>query len=329
MKIQTYTLSIPDEIEITFLNYGGIIQKLKVPDRKGKMEDVVLGFDNPEDYLKDHPYFGALIGRYANRIKNGSFTIGKNTYSLPKNEGANTLHGGVKGFDKVFWDVQKNLDGQSCTLRYESPDMEEGFPGKLRAEVTYTINRGREFVIDYKVSSNKATPVNLTSHAYFNLGGPSSSSILDHELWINSDCITEVNEELIPTGEIVPVKYPFDFRQHKRIGLDLEKVPGGYDHNFVLNDVPIYDPKARLMDPVSGRMMEILTTEPGLQFYSGNFLSGALTGKNGMKYQKHSGLCLETQHFPDSPNQPHFPSTLVGPLAPYFSKTIYKFTAGV
>lgn len=329
MKIQTYTLSIPDEIEITFLNYGGIIQTLKVPDKNGKMEDVVLGFDNPEDYLKDHPYFGALIGRYANRIKNGSFTIGKNTYSLPKNEGANTLHGGVKGFDKVFWDVHKNLDGHSCTLRYESPDMEEGFPGKLQVEVTYTINRGREFVIDYKIRSNKATPVNLTSHAYFNLGGPSSSSILDHELWINSDSITEVNENLIPTGEIVPVKYPFDFRQHKRIGLDLEKVPGGYDHNFVLNEVPIYDPKARLRDPVSGRMMEILTTEPGLQFYSGNFLSGTLTGKNGMKYQKHSGLCLETQHFPDSPNHPHFPSTLVGPLAPYFSKTIYKFTSGV
>lgn len=327
MNIQTYTLSIPGEIEVTFLNYGGIIQKLKVPDKHGKMEDVVLGFDNPEEYLKDHPFFGAIIGRYANRIKNGQFSIGQEEITLTRNEGSNTLHGGKKGLDKVFWDVHKNPDGQSYTLRYESPDKEEGFPGKLQVEVTYTIDKGRELVIDYKVTSDKVTPVNLTNHSYFNLGGPTSTSILDHELWINGDAITEVDKDLIPTGELIPLKYPFDFRHHKRVGLDLGKIPGGYDHNFVLNEVPIYDPKARLLDPTSGRMMEIFTTEPGLQFYSGNFLSGKIKGKNGVVYQKHAGLCLETQHFPDSPNHPQFPTTLVGPEAPYFSKTIYKFTA--
>lgn len=326
-EIETYTLKVPGQIEMTFLNYGGIIQKLLVPDKNGVMEDVVLGFDNPDDYKKTHPYFGAIVGRYANRIAKGEFSLHGERYRLAVNNGPNSLHGGIHGFDKAFWKIRKSLDGMSYTLSHESPDGDEGYPGKLSVDVTYTLTKGRELVIDYRATTDRETIINLTNHSYFNLGGRNSDSILDHELWINADYYTAVDSDLTPTGDLMQVHGAKDFREHKKIGKDIEHVTGGYDHNFVLNEAPLYDPKARLIHSTSGRMMEVLTTEPGLQFYSGNFLDGSLQGKNGVKYQKHQGLCLETQHFPDSPNHPKFPSTVLKPGEVFSSKTIYKFSS--
>lgn len=326
MKIQSYTLSIPGEIEVTFLNYGGIIQKILVPDKNNHMEDVVLGFDNPEDYKKDHPYFGALIGRYANRIAEGKFTLDGRTFTLQKNNGKNSLHGGLIGLDRVFWNVEKNPDNLSYTLTHKSPDGHEGYPGNLEIEVTYRISNGRELIIDYRATTDKPTPVNLTNHTYFNLGGKNAENILDHELWINADHYTVVSDDLIPTGDIFSIIGAKDFREHKAIGKDVGNLNGGYDHNYVLNEAPIFDPKARLFHPGSGRTMEVFTTEPGIQFYSGNQLDGKLVGKNGVKYGKYQGLCLETQHFPDSPNHSHFPDTILRPGEVYNSKTIYRFS---
>lgn len=320
MKIKTYKLSIPGEIEVTFLNYGGIIQKLLVPDKEGKMIDVVLGFDDPEDYRKEHPYFGALIGRYANRIARGRFTLNGKSFELATNNGPNSLHGGFIGFDRVFWEVQKNADGRSCTLRHTSPAGHEGYPGNLEVEVTYTIDKGRELVIDYKAITDEPTVINLTNHSYFNLTGD-AQSILSHELWLNADRYTEVDDDLTPTGRVLTVTSDMDFRSHRKIAY------GGYDHNFVLNDAPLRDPKARLLDPNSGLMMEVFTTEPGIQFYSGNFLDGTLVGKGNRNYEKHAGLCLETQHFPDSPNHDEFPTTTLNPGEEFISKTIYKFSS--
>lgn len=319
MKIKTYTLSIPGQIEVTFLNYGGIIQKLMVPDKDGRMGDVVLGFDNPEDYRNEHPYFGALVGRYANRIANGRFTLDGKTYQLATNNGPNALHGGLTGFNRVFWDVIENPDGMSFTLKHHNPAGHEGYPGNLLVEVTYTIDKGRELIIDYKATTDEATVINLTNHSYFNLTG--RGTILDHELWLNANRYTEVDDNLTPTGKLPDVTGDMDFRSHRKI------THGGYDHNFVLNEAPLRDPKARLIDPKTGRMMEVFTTEPGIQFYSGNFLDGTLTGKNQEKYHKYAGLCLETQHFPDSPNHPEFPVTILRPGEEFISKTIYKFTS--
>lgn len=327
MKIETFKLSIPNELELTFLNYGGIIQRLRVPDKNGKMDDVVLGFDEPEDYTKDHPYFGALIGRYANRIAKGRFQLEGKHYELAINNGPNSLHGGLIGFDRVLWEVKENPDHFSYTLFHRSPHGHEGYPGNLDVEVTYTISKSRELIIDYKVTTDHATPVNLTNHAYFNLSGISEKNILEHELWINADKFTEVDSDLTPTGKLIDVTGPMDFREHKTIGRDIDKVPGGYDHNYVLSNIPLRDPKARLVDPQSGRMLEIFTTQPGIQFYSGNFLDGSLIGKNRIRYQKHQGLCLETQHFPDSPNHKHFPTTVLRPGEEFISKTIYKFSS--
>lgn len=327
MKILAFTLSIPDEIEVTFLNYGGIIQKLRVPDKNGKMDDVVLGFDDPDDYKKDHPYFGALIGRYANRIAKGRFELEGKNYVLAINNGPNSLHGGLIGFDRVTWNVEGSSDHLSYTLYHHSPHGHEGYPGNLDVEVTYTVSKSRELIIDYKATTDRATPINLTNHVYFNLSGMSEKNILDHELWINADKFTEVDSDLTPTGKLPDVTGLMDFREHKRIGTDLNQVPGGYDHNYVLNNVPLRDPKARLVDPHSGRMLEVFTTQPGLQFYSGNFLDGTLVGKNQIRYQKHHGLCLETQHFPDSPNHKHFPDTILRPGDEFISKTIYKFSS--
>jgi aldose 1-epimerase len=322
LKIESFQLKIPHQIEITFLNYGGIIQCLKVPDKFGTMGDVVLGFDDPEDYQRiDHPYFGALVGRYANRIANGLFTLNGERYALPKNDGPNSLHGGLKGFDKAFWKVQMNPDKLSCTLTLKSPDGDEGYPGNLDVEVTYTLTHGRELVIDYRAISDKDTIINLTNHSYFNLGLDHENDILGHELWINADKYTAVDDNLTPTGELNSVEGDMDFREHRAIG------KGGYDHNFVLNEAPLYDPKARLIHPPSGRMMEVFTTEPGLQFYSGNFLDGKIKGKNQKSYQRHHGVCLETQHFPDSPNHPNFPSTLLKAGEVFTSKTMYKFSS--
>ena len=326
MNIKSYVLSIPGEIEVTFLNYGGIIQKILVPDKTGKMDDVVLGFDRPQDYLNGHPYFGSIIGRFANRIANAEFELEGKKYKLNANDRAHSLHGGKMGFDKVFWEIERDPDGHSCTLRYRSPDGEEGYPGNLEVEVTYTITKGREFVISYNARTDKTTFVNLTNHTYFNLSG-SDETILGHELWINADHFTAIDKELIPSGEIFTLKGAKDFREHKLIGKDIDDLPGGYDFNYVLNDAPLRDPKARLLHHQSGRMLEILTTEPALQFYSGNSLNGSTRGKNGLHYKKYQGLCLETQHYPDSPHHPRFPSTLLRPGEEYSSRTIYKFSS--
>lgn len=326
-KIECFELKIPGQIEMTFLNYGGIIQKLLVPDKNGKMEDIVLGFDNPEDYLNTHPYFGALVGRYANRIAKGEFTLHGERYHLAVNNGPNSLHGGLKGFDKAYWKVKKNPDNHSFTLTHFSPDGDEGYPGNLNIEVTYTLTEKRELVIDYKATTDRETVINLTNHSYFNLGGRNGSDILNHELWINADYYTVVDSDLTPTGNLMEVRGPRDFLTHKKIGKDIEHVPGGYDHNWVLNEAPLYDPKARLVHPYSGRMMEVFTTEPGIQFYSGNFLDGTIRGKDKVRYEKHQGLCLETQHFPDSPNHPKFPTTVLKPGEVFTSKTIYKFSS--
>jgi aldose 1-epimerase len=325
-KVQSYTLKIPNEIEVTFLNYGGIIQRIVVPDKKKKMDDVVLGFDDIEDYQKDHPYFGSLIGRYGNRISQGKFNLNNKKYTLAVNNGPNSLHGGLRGFDKVMWDVQKNSDGHSYTLSYQSPDGDEGYPGNLKVEVTYTISQSRELVIDYRATTDQQTPINLTNHTYFNLAGTTTNSILDHELWINADHYTAVDKDLTPTGEIFSAKGAKDFREHKKIGQDIEHINGGYDYNYVLNDAPLFDPKARLYHHASGRTLEVFTTEPGLQFYSGNFLDGSIRGKEGIPYQKYHGLCLETQHFPDSPNHSNFPTTILKPGEAFTSKTIYRFS---
>ena len=325
-KIKTFHLSVPNEIELTFLDYGGIIQSLKVPDKNGLMDDVVLGFDSPEEYLNDHPYFGALIGRYANRINAGTFGLDGKEYNLSLNTPPTTLHGGERGFDKVIWEVDNGSDGKSFNLSYLSPDGENGFPGNLKVEVTYSVTVNRELVIDYRVTTDKPTPINLTNHSYFNLGGIKHPNILDHELWINADHFTVVNKDLIPTGEIFSVLGSKDFRTHKKIGDEIKNLPNGLDHNFVLNEVPLRDPKARLYHPSSGRMMEVFTTEPGLQVYTGNLLDGSIQGKEGISYQKNHALCLETQHFPDSPNHLHFPSTILRPEEIFNSKTIYRFS---
>lgn len=325
MKIQSYKLIIPGEIEVTFLNYGGIIQSIIVPDQHGKMDDIVLGFDHTDQYQKEHPYFGALIGRYANRIARGTFSLEGKNYQLPKNNGPNSLHGGIKGLDKVFWEVHRNSE-LSFSLSHISPDGDEGYPGKLCVQVSYTITKERELVIDYKASSDQATPVNLTNHSYFNLGGKDSENILNHELYIDADSFTEVDKDLTPTGKLLSVTGPMDFRVQKSIGQDIAKIDGGYDHNFVLNNVPFESPKARVVHPDSGRVMEVFTTTPGLQFYSGNFLDGSLIGKAGKTYQKYAGLCLETQYFPDSPNHLNFPDTILRPGEKYISKTVYKFS---
>ena len=312
MKIETFQLNIPGEITVTFLNYGGIIQNILVPDKSGQMGNVVLGFPEAQDYQKiDHPYFGALVGRYANRIARGKFSLDGKDYKLAINNGPNALHGGLKGFDKVFWNVER-LSDLSCLLRYTSPDGEEGYPGKLNIEVTYSL-KGRAIEIEYRAVTDSHTILNLTNHSYFNLRG--KGTILDHELMLNADRFTEVDETLIPTGELKPVTPAMDFRAQKAIGKDIQAVKGGYDHNYVLNQGEL---KARLFDPYSGRSMEVHTTQPGIQFYSGNFLDGKL-------FPKHAALCLETQHFPDSPNHPQFPCTELKAGDVFSSRTIYKF----
>jgi aldose 1-epimerase len=307
MNIETYQMKIPGVIEVKFLNYGGIVQEIIVPDKNKQMTNVVLGYTNPKDYLKDDSYLGALIGRYANRISFGHFKLEGKDYSLTKNHGPHTLHGGNVGFNKVIWNVRELIPQESYLLSYVSKDGEEGFPGNLEIEVTYTITKGREFIINYKATTDKATYLNLTNHTYFNLSGNMSSSILSHKVWINADYYTEVDKDLIPTGKFLRVEGRFDFRKLKEINEE-------YDHNFVLNEAPIRDPKARVIDPTSGRMLEVFTTRPGLQFYTGNFLK-----------QKNTGLCLETQHYPDSPNHPDFPTTLLRPGEMFQEETILAF----
>lgn len=335
-EVVIYTLRNSKGMVAEITNYGGIIRSLTAPDRDGNFEDIVLGYDTLGEYEKENPYFGALIGRFGNRIALGKFSLNGEQYTLTTNDGPNHLHGGDRGFDKVVWDAEPSMteDGPSLLLKYVSADGEEGYPGTLTAEVRYTLTDDNEIRIDYQATSDQATPVNLTHHSYFNLSGNARRDILGHHLQIAADYFTPVDNTLIPTGEYRPVDgTPFDFRSAKAIGEDIEAeneqltFGGGYDHNWVLEKEALGELKymATLSDPESGRVMKIHSTEPGLQFYSGNFLDGTLTGK-GVLYQHRYGLCLETQHFPDSPNQPDFPSTFLQPGQVYGSRTIYSFS---
>lgn len=332
MEIKKYTLKNASGMEVDCINYGGIITRVLVADKNGKMGDVVLGFDDPNDYQKhtEHPYFGAIVGRYGNRIAKGRFTLNGKEYKLAVNNGPNALHGGVKGFDKVFWNVEEMKKENALKFTYTSKDGEEGFPGNLNVSVTYKLTDANEIKIDYKATTDKATPVNMTNHSYFNLSADKDQSILDHVIMINADGYTAVDQDLTPTGETTKLAgTEMDFIKPKRIGKDIAKVKegGGYDHNFVLRDASnTLKQAATLHDPKSGRFLEVLTTEPGIQFYSGNFLDGKLKGKNGDAYKKNDGLCLETQHFPDSPNHPIFPSTILVPGKELVSTTVYKFS---
>ena len=334
--IEQVTLTNSHGLQLTAISYGGTITSLKVPDKNGRVADVVLGFDSPAQYFADPPppFFGAIIGRYGNRIAKGKFALEGKTYTLATNNGPNHLHGGNKGFDKVLWNIETPKDGQaSAVFTRKSPDGEEGYPGNLSVRFVYTLTDKDELVIEYHATTDKATPVNLTNHSYFNLAGEGSGDILGHELMINADRYTPVDDTLIPTGQLAPVAgTPFDFRKPTAIGARIEqndqqiKNGKGYDHNWVLNRPGAgLQLAARLTDPKSGRTMEVRTTEPGLQFYSGNFLDGTIKGKHGHVYGHRNGLCLETQHYPDSPNQKTFPSTILRPGQSYDSKTIYAF----
>ena len=334
--VDIYTLTNSNHIEIKITNYGGIVTSLKVPDKNGKLEDVVLGFNNLEDYKKKSPYFGCIAGRYANRIGNAEFVIDGEKFTLAKNNGENSLHGGLKGFDKVLWDAEPvtGKDFQSLKLTYLSRDGEEGFPGNLDVEVTYTLAEDNSFRIDYMASTDQATVINLTNHTYWNLAGEGSGDVLKHELMINADYFTPTDHGSIPTGELRPVENtPLDFRKPRFIGdgvdSDYEQVKlcRGYDHNFVINPDEDKEMKlaATVYEPAGGRYMEIYTTEPGVQFYSANFLFG-VTGKSGKAYAPRGAFCLETQHFPDSPNKPEFPSVVLRPGETYKSTTLHKFS---
>lgn len=324
-----YTLTNPKGMRVSILNYGGTVTQLWVPDRKGELGDVVLGFDSLSGYLqKANPYFGCLVGRYGNRIAKGRFMLEGQAYQLTLNDHGNTLHGGVQGLDKVIWQASKPAGDSSLKLTYTSKDGDQGFPGNLVIEVVYTLSSDNALQIAYSATTDKATPVNLTNHCYFNLSAGKQNTILDHEVMLQAEKFTAVDSLLIPTGQLPDVKgTPMDFTTPKKIGAELAAVKGGYDHNWVLkrkgNDL---EKIATAYDASSGRFMEVFTTEPGLQFYTGNFLDGTLQGKQQQKYQQHAGFCMETQHFPDAPNQPSFPNTIVKPGETYRSLTHYRFS---
>ena len=329
--VEAFTLTNTNGVRLTAITYGGIITELHVPDRTGAMGDVVLGFDSLDGYLKDHPFFGAIIGRYGNRIGKAQFSLDGQAYTLAANNGEHHLHGGIKGFDKVVWHGELAATGAGVTFTRRSADGEEGYPGNLDVTVTYTLNDQNALVVDYAATTDKATPVNLTQHSYFNLAGKGTSVV--HVLTLNADQYTPVDAGLIPTGALTPVEgTAFDFRQPTAIGARIngtnpQLVYGkGYDHNWVLSRSGAgLQLAARVTEPTSGRTMEIHTTEPGIQFYAGNFLDGTLTGKAGQVYAHRSGFCLETQHYPDSPNQSAFPSTILRPGERYASQTVFTF----
>ena len=334
-NVDLYTLRNAHGVEAKITNYGGILVSLKVPDRNGKFDDVVLGLNNLDDYLKGHPYFGALIGRYGNRIAKGRFTLNGVEYKLAVNNGENHLHGGIKGFDKVVWtgrDMKTNA-GPAVVLSYLSKDGEEGYPGNLRVRVVYTLTNNDELKIDYSATTDKDTVINLTHHSYFNLAGEGNGDILNHRVTIVANRFVPTDAGSIPTGELRRVAgTPFDFlKPHaigERINQDDEqlKFGNGYDHTWVINGrAGTLRPAATAYEPTSGRVMQVWTTEPGMQFYTGNFLDGTLTGKAGKVYQRRFGFCFETQHFPDSPNHPTFPTTTLRKGATYKSTTIYRF----
>jgi aldose 1-epimerase len=329
-KVQLYSLTNKNGETVTITNYGGIVTSWVTPDKHGNKSSVIIGMDSLSEYLKKPPYFGALIGRYGNRIGDAKFTLDGKTYQLAANNGKNSLHGGNKGFDKVVWDATPGTDSTkpSLTLSYLSKDGEEGYPGNLKVTVVYTLTDDDALNIDYSAETDKATPVNLTNHSYFNLTGSTANTILNHTLMIDADHYTPVDTSLIPTGKIEPVKgTPFDFTKPEAIGARIDSVKGGYDHNFVLNrkDSSL-QLVAVLSDTLSGRKLEVYTTEPGLQFYSGNFLDGKFSSHDGKPVNFRTALCLETQHFPDSPNKPNFPSTILKPGQKYHSETKYKIS---
>ncbi|MCG2614233.1 galactose mutarotase [Terrimonas sp. NA20] len=327
--VTQYTLTNPSGMQVSIINYGGTVTDIITPDKDGNKGNVILGYSSLEGYIqKGNPYFNALIGRYGNRIANGKFKLDGKEYTLAGNNNGNSLHGGNKGYDKVLWQASKPAGDSSIELTYISKDGEEGYPGTLTVKVTYTLTAANELKIDYTATTDKPTPVNLTNHCYFNLSGGKDSTILGHELQILADRFTEVNDNLIPTGKLPDVKGgPMDFTSFKAVGKEIANVKGGYDHNWVLNKKEgSFEKIAVLKDNTSGRQMEVWTDEPGVQFYSGNFLDGTLTNtRDGQKYVKHAGLCLETQHFPDSPNQPSFPNTILKPGETYKQSTVYKF----
>jgi aldose 1-epimerase len=333
--VEIFTLTNPSGMEVRTIPYGAIIVSIKVPDRTGRLDDVVLGFDGLDGYTKGHPFFGAVVGRYGNRIARGRFALDGQTFQLATNNGPNHLHGGVKGFDKQLWQGEPfDRDGSTgVTYRLVSRDGDEGYPGTVNARVTYTLTPANEVIVEYEAITDRPTPINLTQHSYFNLAGEGRGDILGHRLTINADRFTPVDATLIPTGELSPVEgTPFDFRQPTAIGAriaaDHEQLRHGkgYDHNWVLNrGNGGLSHAARLEDPTTGRTLDVSTTEPGVQFYAGNFLDGSITGKAGHVYGHRFGLCLETQHFPDSPNKPHFPSTILRPDGRYQSKTVFAF----
>ena len=332
-EIQLFTLTNAAGMKASISTYGGTLTSLLVPDKAGKLSDVILGFDNVSGYLspeftKSNPYFGALIGRYGNRIAKGKFTIDGKPYQVGLNNNGNSLHGGTVGFNQKVWTAKPgtSADGQTLTLTYLSKDGEEGYPGNLNVTVVYTLTANNALKIDYTATTDKATPVNLTNHAYFNLAQGQSKDVLAHQVTIPADRYTVVDASLIPTGELKPVKgTPFDFTTPHAIGERIAQVPGGYDHNWVLNQATGQHSAATVYEPTTGRTMEVTTDEPGVQFYTGNFLDGTLKGKDGVVYGKHAGFCLETQHFPDSPNQSKFPSTILKPGQTYHTTTSYTF----
>jgi aldose 1-epimerase len=326
-----YTLSNPGGISASILTWGGIIRTLTVPDRNGRLADVVLGFDSLPPYEERHPYFGTITGRFANRIAQGRFTLDGKTYSLATNNGPNHLHGGIHGFDRKVWKATTATTPNAVQLKlsYVSADGEEGYPGDLSTRVTYTLTSEDALLIDYEATTTKATPVNLTNHAYFNLAGHNSGQVLNQELVIDADRMVPVDETSIPLGPLERVTgTPFDFRTPHTIGERISQVGIGYDHSYVLADAPrALTFAARARDPHSGRYIEVATTEPGVQLYTGNYLDGTLTGKDGARYHKHAGFCLETQHLPDSVNQPSYPSTILRPGETFRSTTVFQFGA--
>jgi aldose 1-epimerase len=330
-EVTLYKLSASNGFSVDITNYGGTVTAIRTPDKDGQMGNVVLGFNDLDGYLQDrNPYFGCLVGRYANRIANAQFTLNGATYNLAANDNGNTLHGGEQGFDKRIWSAETNITDEAAELilTYVSEDGEEGYPGKLTTQVTYSIGNNYDLSIDYEATTDQPTPVNLTNHAYFNLSAGAAPDVLGHELMLNASTYTAVGAGLIPTGEIAEVAgSPMDFTSSKLVGRDIAQVEGGFDHNWILNKkMDGLTQAATLYEPNTGRFMEMLTTEPAVQFYSGNFLDGSLTNKDGKTIVKHYGLCLEAQHYPDSPNQADFPGVILEPGETYRQTTIYRFS---
>ena len=335
-EVSAFVLKNANGMSVQILDLGGVIASIKVPDSSGNFADVTTGFDYPQPYLDGAGYMGAIVGRYANRISGGTFSIDGIDYSLAKNNGNNAIHGGLVGFDKKIWEVEYSVGLYDSKLKLStfSPDGEEGYPGRVEVSVTYTLNDQNQLTIDYSATSDKATIINLTNHAYFNLDGHHADSILEHEVMLNANHFTPIDESLIPTGAILDVAgTPLDFRQRKAIGLEIESEDqqinfgSGYDHNFVINHSEIggVSLAAEVYSPNSGRVMKVYTDQPGVQFYTGNFLNGELVGKDGAVYGRRSAFCLETQHFPDSPNKPTFPSTFLRPGDRFASRTMFEF----